>query len=320
MPTPTRHARLLLVLTAALSALSCSARPAARTAAPDLAREEERGEARPDDISVDTESSTGAAATSGGADEALQAPPDAVMAEPTARMPQAVMESTVTATQSTVGGSGSTHGSRPVIEPSLLQPLQYAMSPPTPQRVLLASVEVPPGRTFRPPASSCQDVLLYVLSGHLEATGTGIGGSDAPASLYQGDAVRFGPEGDALVINVGEARARTIVAIARTATEAPARESPDRDEDAERCVQPPLNPDPLQRPLRVSSVATTAPLVVMGGRLEVRILLDDESVGADHGGLSVLSGEPDLAIPEHRHEGAAEVLYIEDGSTWNCRS
>ena len=47
--------------------------------------------------------------------------------------------------------------------------------------------------------------------------------------------------------------------------------------------------------------------------MRVHILLDAAGQGARHGGLSVIEGNPDLQVPEHTHDGSAEVLLIEDG-------
>jgi mannose-6-phosphate isomerase-like protein (cupin superfamily) len=192
------------------------------------------------------------------------------------------------------------------------EPLAFTLAPEEPARVLLASLELPPGAYFRPPTSSCQDVLILVREGELEASGTGIAPSDARASLYEGDAVRFGPEGDGLLVNPGERIARTILAVAR---------------DARRFVRTsgweslaPQGGDctPLDRPLgasplRVGSIATTEPLAA-GPELTVRILLDTEGQGAENAGLSVLDGAPTFAAPSHVHEGSAEILLVDEGS------
>jgi len=63
----------------------------------------------------------------------------------------------------------------------------------------------------------------------------------------------------------------------------------------------------------VASFATSPPLVVSDGALEVRILLDADAAGAEHAGLAILTGSPSFAVPEHVHDEAAEVLYFEDG-------
>jgi mannose-6-phosphate isomerase-like protein (cupin superfamily) len=186
----------------------------------------------------------------------------------------------------------------------------WIVAPATPARVLLASVELLPGDALRPPASTCQDALLFLREGRLEAVGTGIGSADAPATLHAGDAVRFGPEGDGVVINVADRPARAVMAVARRAGAGPAR-IPPPDEDA--CAVDAALVDPLRRSLRVASLAATPPLVAAGGRLQVRILLDADSAGAELGALSWLEGRPDLVVPEHRHDGSAEILLVEEG-------
>lgn len=197
-------------------------------------------------------------------------------------------------------------------EPSPWDAHEWAIAPAMPQRVMLATVTLPPGDTFRPPATACQDVLLLVREGELQATGTGVATSDAPATLYRGDAVRFGPEGDGLVVNAGTTRARTVMAVARRAGTGAARGTrPGSDADA--CAAAAGHFDPLRRPLRVGSVSTTPPISIGGGRMEVRILLDTDGAGAEHGALSWLEGTPDAVVAEHRHEGAAEILLVEDG-------
>lgn len=214
------------------------------------------------------------------------------------------------------GGSGSAVRRRdrlvavPRPEPTPWQAQEWAIAPAGPQRVLLATIELPPGDAFRPPTTSCQDVIVFVRAGQLEATGTGIAPSDAPATLYVGDAVRFGPEGDGIAVNVGEESARMVTAIARRPGAGPARFPASSSDD---CAIGAGHDDPLRRPLRISSVATTPPLLAAGGALEVRILLDPEGAGAEAGALSWLEGAPALAIPEHLHHGAAEILLVEDG-------
>lgn len=195
-------------------------------------------------------------------------------------------------------------------EPLPWVPLDPAPLPAGPRRVLLASLELPPGTAVLPPSSSCQDVLLYVGDGELEAIGTGIGTTDSPATLYAGDAVRFGPEGDARIENVGTAPVHAVIAIARReGTGAPLYTAPD---EAARC--PELTaPDPLVLPMRVAHVATAAPLVVLDGHLEVRILLDADGSGAMHAGLAVLRGDAEARVAPHVHDTSAELLFIEDG-------
>jgi len=64
-------------------------------------------------------------------------------------------------------------------------------------------------------------------------------------------------------------------------------------------------------PHRVS--APTAPtFVLQEGKLEVQVLLDAESVGADAAALSLLTAHPGAAAPDHTHEGA-ELIYVLEG-------
>ena len=64
----------------------------------------------------------------------------------------------------------------------------------------------------------------------------------------------------------------------------------------------------LPRALRSS---LREPLVLSDGSLSVRILFDDQAMSA---ALSVLDGDGDLRVPEHRHPESVEALYIESGS------
>lgn len=198
----------------------------------------------------------------------------------------------------------------PRAEPVPWRGHEWAIAPAIAPRVMLATVQLPPGDAFRPPATSCQDVILFVREGQLQATGTGVGPSDAPVTLYPGDAARFGPEGDGMAVNVGTTRARTVMAIARRPGTGAARLPPPHDDD---CSVAAAAVDPLVRPLRVASIATTPPVSSGGSGLEVRVLLDEDSAGAAHGALAWLEGAPDLVLPEHRHEGAAEILFVEQG-------
>jgi mannose-6-phosphate isomerase-like protein (cupin superfamily) len=198
-------------------------------------------------------------------------------------------------------------------EPSPITLVGFAVAPSVPTRVLIGTLELPPGGRFVPPASSCQDTLLYVTSGMLDASGTGIASVDSPATLYEGDAVRFGPEGDGLVVNTSGERVSTVVALARSEDGGPARIALDERSDHALCPSSGSS-DALSRPQRVASFGTSPPLSVMDGTLEVRILLDADAAGAEHAGLAVLSASPSFAVPEHVHDEAAEVLYFEDGA------
>jgi len=196
------------------------------------------------------------------------------------------------------------------VEPLPWVPLDPAPVPAGPRRVLLATMELPPGRTIFPPVSACQDVLVYVQGGALEAVGTGVGTTDAPATLYAGDAARFGPEGDGRLTNRSGEPAAALVIIARAANAgAPLYTSP---VDAGLCELA-LSTDPVVRPLRLASSATTAAIVRTAEHLEIRILLDLEGTAAAHAGLTLVSGDASARIERHLHDEADEVLYVEEG-------
>lgn len=186
-------------------------------------------------------------------------------------------------------------------------------SPPasTPE-VMLAELDMPPGAYFRPPVSSCQDVIVLVREGELEAVGTGIAPSSTPTSLYAGDAVRFGPEGDGLLTNTSGAVARTIFAVARDQVRfqrsADAAElEPQAGDCAERVAPAPTST------LRVGSLATTESIAV-SAELSVQIVLDPDQAGSENASLSVMHGTPSYAIASHANEGSAEIIFVENGS------
>ncbi|MEZ4337619.1 MAG: cupin domain-containing protein [Sandaracinaceae bacterium] len=183
------------------------------------------------------------------------------------------------------------------IEPQVLVPLVLEPAPEEPVRVRMARLDLPPGGAWRPSARPCEDTLVLVREGELRAVGSGIAPPEAPGTLYAGDAVRFGPEGDGLVQNLADRRARTVVAFVR----------PD---EGQPCPEP-SRPDPLVAPNRLASVRSTPPSGE--GSLRVRILLDADGAGARHGGLSVLEADPGLRMPQHRHAEAAEILFVERG-------
>ena len=199
---------------------------------------------------------------------------------------------------------------QPGLEPQVLRPIAYELERGVPVRVRLAELSLRGGAAYRPAVSPCQDVLLYVRRGELRAVGAGIAPPQAPATLYEGDAIRFGPEGDGLVQNLGTTTARTVVAFVRPES---AGEPSMTDPGPGDCGAPTVD-DPLVRPSRATSVRTTAPNEALDGKLRVRILLDADGAGARHGGLSVLEGDADLVVPQHRHPEAAEILFVEDGS------
>jgi quercetin dioxygenase-like cupin family protein len=191
------------------------------------------------------------------------------------------------------------------------EPLALTLGPDEPAAVLLAELALPPGAYFRPPTSSCQDVIVLLREGELEASGTGIAPSEARASLYVGDAVRFGPEGDGLLVNASDRAARTLLAVARDARRF--QRASDREDLRARggdCA--PLDRPLAASPLRVGSIATTQPLAPTPA-LSVRILLDADGHGAENAALSILEGSPAVRVPEHTHDGSAEILLVDEG-------
>lgn len=191
------------------------------------------------------------------------------------------------------------------------EPLPYTSVAEESPRVLLATLELPPGAYLRPPTSSCQDVIVLVRSGELEASGTGIAPEHARASLYVGDAARFGPEGDGLLVNTGDQPARTLLAVARDSRRFQRTSEPnDLAAHGGDCAA--LDAPPIASPTRVGSIATTEPRP-MGAELSVRVMLDAEGQGAENAALGVLEGGPHAAFGEHRHEGSAEILVIDEG-------
>jgi mannose-6-phosphate isomerase-like protein (cupin superfamily) len=207
------------------------------------------------------------------------------------------------------------------VERGPVMPLMPAEAPAVLVPALLGQLRLQPGGRFEPPANACQDVLIFVREGTLEATGPGIAPLEAPTTLYAGDAVRFGPEGPGVLINVGDAPARTVVAFARPEGVVPAFETSAGlhaslaapPSNAAACPRVEPDADPRVRSLRVASVETTEPLVVAGGKMRVRILLDADGQGARFGGLAWLEADADVRVPEHTHPDSAEILLIEEG-------
>ena len=242
----------------------------------------------------------GREATSGGA--VPQAAPAVTGIDmPTSLDEAGAMEEVAPAIRGVVGGTQ--------LEPQVITPLDFEPRP-AEARARLASLTLRPGGSFRPPAGACQDVLLLVRSGELRGVGTGIAPPEAPATLYAGDAVRFGVEGDGLVQNLSERPARTVVAYVRAA----GRGAPSLSDPGPAGCDDPSVRRARVHPLRATSVRTTPALPALGGKLRVHILLDADGVGARHGGLSVLEGDADLVVPSHRHAESAEILLIESGS------
>jgi len=185
--------------------------------------------------------------------------------------------------------------------------------------VRLAMLRLAPEEELRPPTSACQDVLIFVREGTLSASGTGIADAATPTTLYPGDAVRFGPEGDGVVRNVGATAARTAIVYARregsgaVVASSSALSASVRQADAARCPLEPADVDARIRRSRVAHVATTPPLATADGTMRVRILLDRDGQGARYGGLAWLDADADARVPEHRHTEASELLMIEEG-------
>ena len=211
-------------------------------------------------------------------------------------------------------------GPSPIGESGPVRPRDPAPAEVAEVHARIGELRLDPGARFVPPVSPCDDVLVIVREGTLDASGTGIAPRAQPTTLYPGDAVRFGAEGDGEIVNRGPGVARTVVAYARAVGHGSAPEVPARPIGSQVAPRPtgtcPLaaaSTDALVRPIRVASVATTPALSAAGGKLRVRILLDADGAGARYGGLSYLEGDPDLVVPAHTHDGAAELLFVEDG-------
>lgn len=274
----------------------------------------------------------GAAAGGGRRDEVAAPAPRAraaraadVAAEGTATDDASFTEGPAPAT-AMPGGAASAGATRALArEPQRNAPgTEPARAPGAPEvGARVEGLEVAPQDAWAAPSTACQDVLVYVREGSLEAHGAGVADADSPATLYAGDAVRFGPEGDGVVRNVGAGRARTVVVYARRSDRGAPRVPADaaalarlREEDGQACALEPRaegTADGLRRGARVAFGATTPEQVVAGGALRVRILLDRGGQGAAHAGLARLEGTPDARVPEHRHPESAEILYVEDG-------
>lgn len=185
-------------------------------------------------------------------------------------------------------------------------------------RVQLAQLTLEPGGRFVPPTSRCQDVLVLVRGGRARATGPGIGTEREAATLEEGDAVRFGPSSEPSSV-VGDPERGARLAVAFTRARGFGLRGVPLDGVAAALRAPPDDPacgepEPAAPGSRVSSLADATPLVVAGGAMRVRILLDAERHGARHGGLSVLEADAEAAVPPHTHPESIEALIIERGA------
>lgn len=218
-----------------------------------------------------------------------------------------------------VGGCGASSTAPSSTDPSALNPAHFEvmgdvrLSAGSEVRVQFATLDIAPGTAFEPPVSRCQDVLALVREGGVEAFFEG----GASEQLGPDDAVRFESTRRGGVRNNGETAARVVIAFTRKAgfgfdserlseVEASLQNPPDNDGCA-----PPDGDENLPNVVRGAEVA---PLVIAGGNLRVRILLDAERNGARFGGLSIVEGVPDAVVPEHVHAGANEALFIEAGA------
>lgn len=195
------------------------------------------------------------------------------------------------------------------LEPQVLVPAELTPEPTEPIRAQVATLTLPRGASFRPPTGACQDVLVLLREGELRAIGSGIAPPSAPATLYPGDAVRFGAEADGVLRNVSDQPTRSVVAFVR----AEGTGEPTFTDAGSQACEAALPDDPLRPEIRSTSLRTTPVQRRLGGKLRVRVLLDEVGAGARHGGLSMLEADADVAAPDHRHPEASEILFVERG-------
>ncbi len=159
--------------------------------------------------------------------------------------------------------------------------------------VSMAKVRLGPSETFRFEASACQEVLVFVERGSARLGLT---------RLETGRAARF--QAPTLVQGMSD-DGTVIFAVAALSDEAPI----DRIDWAAE----PTDPTCLaqSKELTLSDPSRSGPFVHADGRLSVMIYLDGVR---DRASLGTLSGDQRLGVPEHVHDGSAEVLWIQNGS------
>lgn len=194
-------------------------------------------------------------------------------------------------------------------EPQMLVPSELQPYPAESVRAQVATLTLPRGAQFRPPTGACQDVLVLVREGELRARGSGIAPPSTPATLYPGDAVRFGAEADGVLTNESDQPARSVVAFVR----AEGTGEPSLTDPGPQACEAALPEDPLRPEIRTASVRTSTPHSRLGGKLRVTVLLDEVGAGARHGGMNLLEADADVAVPDHRYPEAAQVLFVEQG-------
>ncbi len=72
-------------------------------------------------------------------------------------------------------------------------------------------------------------------------------------------------------------------------------------------------PEATEQPFVIVQPADVKPIPLAGGKGRAQLLLDPEKTGGHQAYLGVLELEAGAAVPEHKHAGEAEILYVVEG-------
>ncbi|MFO0693308.1 MAG: cupin domain-containing protein [Polyangiales bacterium] len=170
--------------------------------------------------------------------------------------------------------------------------------------VAMAELELDARSTFHVPTRGCQDVLVLGVEGTAAVAPEG----DQEALIEPGLGIRLGHGSSAdRTIRARNDHAKVFLVFARPES----RPFPDQTTSLE-LLSPPDCRELGDGTFTLADGSRAGPFLHRGGALRVSIYFD-AGHGAEWAGLGLLDADPSVDVPEHVHEGSAEVLYFLDG-------
>ena len=167
-------------------------------------------------------------------------------------------------------------------------------------RITMAVATLDAGARLQWPVSRCQRVSLFVEEGAVSLPGQRV--------VNAGEAVQIGNPQNAWIETDASGPTQLFVVVARDSV------TPMVDHGSWRTAPTSSDCVAKDQPPIYSADVNTGPFEHAQGRLKVQVLLDGMRNASPYNSLGILDADPDVAVPEHKHEDIAEVLYFISGS------